>query len=113
MGSIFTDRHILITGACGGIGRATVHKLAAQGARLALADVDANTLETLAEERKDHGHTGFALAGNLADSTYCDDLPGKALEAWKPQLHRVQSASCFLYGKAVTAHPFQDTVQRQ
>ncbi len=37
---LFSDRHILITGACGGIGRATVLKLAEQSASLALADVD-------------------------------------------------------------------------
>ncbi|GAA4551399.1 SDR family NAD(P)-dependent oxidoreductase [Pseudonocardia xishanensis] len=40
----------LITGAAGGLGSATAHALAAQGAKLVLTDVDGDRLETLAEE---------------------------------------------------------------
>jgi meso-butanediol dehydrogenase/(S,S)-butanediol dehydrogenase/diacetyl reductase len=43
-------RVVLITGAAGGIGTATARRLASEGARLALADVDGNTVRKLADE---------------------------------------------------------------
>src|SRR6185369_2716021 len=44
----FTDRVVVVTGAASGIGRALACELAADGARLALADVDAEGLRETA-----------------------------------------------------------------
>ncbi|MCI5074486.1 SDR family NAD(P)-dependent oxidoreductase [Oricola sp.] len=44
------NRSILVTGATGAIGRGTAHRLASEGARLALADRDDDTLAALADE---------------------------------------------------------------
>ena len=46
------DRVVLITGAARGIGAATARRLAADGARLALADLDKAGVETIAGELK-------------------------------------------------------------
>src|SRR5207253_7454187 len=46
------DRVVLITGAARGIGAATARRLAADGARLALADLDKAGVEKLAAELK-------------------------------------------------------------
>ena len=64
----FTDRVVLITGAGSGIGRQLALTLAAEGARTAALDRQADGLDTLAAELK-----GKPLACAVADVT---DLPG-------------------------------------
>lgn len=44
------DRHVLITGAAGGIGRACATRFAAEGARLVLADIDEEGIEVVAQD---------------------------------------------------------------
>ncbi len=41
----FTDKVVLVTGALGGIGSATVSRLAAEGALLALSDIGKTTAD--------------------------------------------------------------------
>jgi meso-butanediol dehydrogenase/(S,S)-butanediol dehydrogenase/diacetyl reductase len=60
------DRIVLVTGAAGGIGAASAHRLAAEGARLVLADVDRAGVEKLAAELD-----GIAVP---ADVTRADDI---------------------------------------
>lgn len=44
------DRHVVITGAAGGIGRACAARFAAEGARLVLADIDEEGIEVVAQD---------------------------------------------------------------
>ena len=44
----FKDKRIILTGAAGGIGEALAKQLAAEGARLALADLNADGLGSVA-----------------------------------------------------------------
>jgi NAD(P)-dependent dehydrogenase (short-subunit alcohol dehydrogenase family) len=49
-GGRLDGRIVLITGAAGGLGAACVRRLAAEGARLVLADLDGPAVERLAGE---------------------------------------------------------------
>ncbi len=60
-------RKALVTGGAGGIGRAIVAKLRAEGARVAVADREAVG-------------TGIDCPGDLTDPQYCDGLPGQAAD---------------------------------
>lgn len=59
-------RRVLLTGAAGGIGAATARRLAANGARLALVDVDGDPLETLGADLGDAAVTYRADVTDLA-----------------------------------------------
>ena len=41
----FSDHVVLVTGACGGFGRRTAERLADEGAKLVLSDMDEGELE--------------------------------------------------------------------
>ncbi len=51
----FEDRVVLITGAASGIGRACALRLAEEGARLALCDVQTEALEAVAKQARERG----------------------------------------------------------
>ena len=63
-------RRALVTGAGGGIGRAVVAKLQAEGAAVAAADRSLDGVEA-----------ATVLPGDLTDADYCDRLPSAAAEA--------------------------------
>jgi NAD(P)-dependent dehydrogenase (short-subunit alcohol dehydrogenase family) len=63
-------RRILITGAAGGVGRATAELLVAEGARVALADIRADALDAAATAI---GVDAFAVSMDLADPTSIAD----------------------------------------
>ena len=63
------SRKALVTGASGGIGKAIIARLQAEGAIVTAADLD------LSETRANH-----ALAGDLTNKTYTDQLPAQAAD---------------------------------
>lgn len=60
----FEGKRALVTGAAGGIGRAVVHALRAEGARVAVTDRETDSLEAEAH-----------FPGDLLDSEFADSLP--------------------------------------
>ncbi len=58
------EQTFFVTGACGGIGGALVRRLAAEGAKLVVSDVDADKLEALAREL---GPNASAIAADITD----------------------------------------------
>lgn len=60
-------RVTIITGAGSGMGRATAHVFADEGARLALVDRDADGVEAVAKEIREAGGTASAYVADLAD----------------------------------------------
>jgi len=61
-------RRALVTGAAGGMGRATARVLAAEGARVALVDLNAAAVESAAQEIRDGGGSAQAWALDVADA---------------------------------------------
>lgn len=62
----FSDKVVLITGAASGIGRATAERLAAEGATLALSDLNADGLEETAATCRTEGATVTTATANVA-----------------------------------------------
>jgi 3-oxoacyl-[acyl-carrier protein] reductase len=72
----------LVSGAGRGIGRATAHKLAADGARLVLNDLDPEPLAGVASEIRALGGAVETHAGDAGDPRFGDAMVGLALEAF-------------------------------
>ncbi len=77
----FSGKTALITGAGRGIGLATAHVLARDGANLALNDIDAERLNGAAKELSAHGATISEHPGNVMDDAFVAQLASAALDA--------------------------------
>ena len=76
----FEDKRVLITGAGRGIGRATAERFAAEGARLLLADRQAELLDQTAEEiRTQHGAQVWAYGMDVSKKAEVDGMIAFAL----------------------------------
>src|SRR5581483_6030313 len=64
-------RTVVVTGAAGGIGRAIALRCAAEGARVAVTDVQAEALERVGDEL---GAGGLALPADVTDSDAVNGL---------------------------------------
>ena len=49
----FVNKNVFLTGAASGIGKATAHRLANEGAKLIIADVNQKLLDETSKELKD------------------------------------------------------------
>ena len=73
---LLKDRRILITGAGSGIGKATAELFAAEGAKLALLDINEDTIAELVESLG-----GVAVTADVRDEQSVDDAVAKAADA--------------------------------
>lgn len=64
---VFKDKVVVITGASGGIGRATAWEFAKQGAKIALLARGEEQLAATLEEVKNHGGTAIAITCDVSD----------------------------------------------
>ncbi|MFO1279059.1 MAG: SDR family NAD(P)-dependent oxidoreductase [Burkholderiaceae bacterium] len=78
----FQGKGIVITGAASGIGEALAIALAAQGARLLLADVHAERLDAVAAALRERGADCLAQACDVADEAAVQALADAAQTAW-------------------------------
>jgi NAD(P)-dependent dehydrogenase (short-subunit alcohol dehydrogenase family) len=65
----FTNKKVLITGAAGGIGQAVTERFRREGAIVAAADVNTDSV-----------HADVLLPGDLTEAAYCDELPQQAAD---------------------------------
>jgi len=78
----FKDKRIILTGATGGIGAELAHQLAAEGARLALADLHADQLETLAQQCRELGGQAIVVPTDVTKEDQCRALVEKTAAEW-------------------------------
>jgi len=64
----------IVTGAGSGIGRAAALRFAREGARVVVADLNAESARTVVEEIQAAGGTGLAVVGDLSDQAVVDQV---------------------------------------
>ncbi|UEQ03360.1 SDR family oxidoreductase [Halomonas profundus] len=87
-----TDKHILVTGAATGIGRAIAEACVREGATVALLDRDGDNVERLAAQLRSEGHNAQALVADIADCAMVDAAVAKAREINGPLTTLVNNA---------------------
>ncbi len=75
-----TGRVALVTGAARGIGAATARRLAADGAQVALADLDIDGCERIAHELATGGSEALALTCDVSDAASVQQMVERTLE---------------------------------
>ncbi|SEL47121.1 SDR family NAD(P)-dependent oxidoreductase [Streptacidiphilus jiangxiensis] len=78
----FEDRSVVVTGAGSGIGRAAALAFAGRGARVLVADLNAEAAEQVVKEIADAGGTAVAVVGDLSDQQVVDRVVAGAVEAF-------------------------------
>jgi NAD(P)-dependent dehydrogenase (short-subunit alcohol dehydrogenase family) len=97
----------IVTGAGGGIGRATALRLAEEGARVGLTDLDADALaETVALVRDDGGEA-VAVAGDIVAPATIDRLTAETLGAFGHVDGLVNNAG-IVVAKGLLEHTVED-----
>jgi 3-oxoacyl-[acyl-carrier protein] reductase len=76
------ERVAVVTGAATGIGRGIARVLAAEGARVVIADVDGDAAEKTAAEIRDDGNEALAVAADVTDRAALDATAAAALERY-------------------------------
>lgn len=84
---LFADKVVLVTGAAGGVGAATVRLLTRLGARLVLSDRDDDALQAVAQSL-DEPTAALCLPADLSAVASCEALVAQAV-AWQGRLDGV------------------------
>lgn len=73
---------ILVAGGAGGLGAPLARALAARGAKVLIADIDADRAEATAQSFRDEGYTAAAMRLDVVDSTSCADAVDGVVKRW-------------------------------
>jgi len=79
-----TGKVAVITGAGRGIGRAIARRLASEGAKVVIADLDGAAAERVAEEVCSDGGSGLAIHVDVTDEAAVDGMVRRSVEACGP-----------------------------
>lgn len=85
-------KHILVTGAATGIGRAIAEACVREGAKVTLLDRDGDGVERLVEELRGEGHHAQALVADIADRAAVETAVAQARERNGPLTTLVNNA---------------------
>jgi 3-oxoacyl-[acyl-carrier protein] reductase len=79
------DRVAIVTGAGHGIGRAYARRLAEEGAKLVIAEIDGAAAEEVAAELSRAGHQALGFRTDVADRASADEMARRTIE----RFHRI------------------------
>ena len=82
MSDLHRDRVALVTGGASGIGRAAARLLAAEGARVCVADLDGDGAERVAKEITEAGGEAFSHTGDCSLPEANAEMVSRTLEAY-------------------------------
>lgn len=99
----FEGRVALVTGGGSGIGEACTRLLVAQGAAVAVLDIDGDRANRLVESLCARGHLALSITVDVQDETAVDDAVAKVLLKWNALHIAVNSA-----GTSAPAMPIGD-----
>lgn len=105
--SALGDTVAIVTGAGGGIGRATALALAAEGARVGITDVKAELLDETAAMIRDLGGKSIAVAGDIVDARTIASLTAQVVDAFGYIDGLVNNAGIVM-SKPVLDHTLED-----
>lgn len=107
--NLFRDKVIVITGASGGVGRATAWEFAKQGAKIALIARSIEQLNGAKKEVEQHGGTAITIVADVADSAAMEAAAERAEQELGPIDVWVNNAmnSVFAPIKDITAEEFK------
>ncbi|MFE6386021.1 SDR family NAD(P)-dependent oxidoreductase [Nocardiopsis dassonvillei] len=74
------DKNVIVTGGGSGIGRASALRFAEEGARVLIADLNADTAREAAEEVRAAGGTAETVVGDLSSQEVVDQVVATAVE---------------------------------
>jgi meso-butanediol dehydrogenase / (S,S)-butanediol dehydrogenase / diacetyl reductase len=76
------DRVVIVTGGAGGIGAAACRAIAAEGAKVVVADLDATAAQAVAEEIAEAGGTATSVGVDHSDRAQVQAMIRKAVETY-------------------------------
>src|SRR5213594_3228807 len=80
--ALLTKRVAVVTGGGSGIGRAIARRFAAEGAQVAVADLNRESAERVAAEIRADGGTAIGVPTDVAESAQVDALFARVLREW-------------------------------
>jgi meso-butanediol dehydrogenase/(S,S)-butanediol dehydrogenase/diacetyl reductase len=101
----FEGKVVIVTGAASGLGRATAHAFAGEGAALVLADVDAAGLDETRAAIEAEGGQAIAVPTDISDAAACLALAPRAVEAFGKLDVVVNVAGAFRFDHASAITP--------